>query len=74
MNTVSEYNSTTSFSISDKLSGEERAEFEYKVSQHIQAFANANFMDTTVSLGATRVFVGHELTKLYKKGDIGFLF
>ncbi|MCK5372061.1 MAG: peptidoglycan-binding protein, partial [Cyclobacteriaceae bacterium] len=62
-------NSTISFSISEKLSGNERAEFELKVSQHIKRYANATFKDTTVSLGDTRIFVGHELTKLYKEGD-----
>ncbi|MCK5468518.1 MAG: L,D-transpeptidase family protein, partial [Cyclobacteriaceae bacterium] len=62
-------NSTTSFSISEKLSGNEQAEFELKVSQHIKEYANANYEDTIVSLGITKIFVSHELTKLYKEGD-----
>lgn len=62
-------NAASTFSISDRLSEEKRAEFELKVSEKIKEYTNSSLQSTHVSLGTDHVFVSEELTKVYNDVD-----
>jgi len=59
----------STFSISDQLSEEKRAEFNMKVSQKIKEYTNSSHDSTHVSLEIDHIFVSDKLTKLYNDAD-----
>ena len=64
-----EKSSESSFSISDHLSEEDRAEFEMKVSEKIKEYTHISLDSTHISLGADQVFVSEELINVYSDVD-----
>lgn len=59
----------STFSISDQLSEEKRAEFNLKVGQKIKGYTNSSLDSTHVSVEIDHIFVSDKLTKLYNDVD-----